>query len=178
MLGLAAGGDGGERPAVKGAFEGDEAIALGRPVLEMIAAGGLDGAFDRLGPGIGEEHVVGEGRAAQPLAEPLLLGNAVQIGDVPELLRLLGQCLDEMGVGMAERGHGHAAGEVEIALASHGEEIGAFPAREGKLAAGIGRKEGRHGQCSVPEIKLPPGGGSKETQSIRSRLESLSISAK
>src|SRR5206468_3397023 len=152
------------------AFEGDEAIALGRAVLEVIAASGLDGAFDRLGPGIGEEYVVGKGGAAQPLAEPLLLGNAVQIGDVPELLRLLGQYLDEMGVGMAERSHGDAAGEVEIALASHGEEIGAFPAREGKLAAGIGRKEGRHGRCSVPEIKLLPGGGSKETQSIRSRL--------
>ena len=30
MLGLAAGGDGGKRPAVKGALEGDEAVALGR----------------------------------------------------------------------------------------------------------------------------------------------------
>ena len=32
MLRLAAGGDGGERPAVKGAFEGDEPVALGRAV--------------------------------------------------------------------------------------------------------------------------------------------------
>ena len=32
MLGLAAGGDGGERPAVERAFERDEAIALRRAV--------------------------------------------------------------------------------------------------------------------------------------------------
>jgi hypothetical protein len=68
----------------------------------------------------------------------------MQIGDVPELLRLLGQGLDEMRMRVTERGHRHATREVEIALARRRVEIGAFPAREGKLAAGIGRKEGRH----------------------------------
>ena len=45
---------------------------------------------------------------------------------------------------VSKRGDGHAAREVEIALAFRGEEIGALPAGEGKLAAGIGRKKGRH----------------------------------
>ena len=110
----------------------------------MIAARGLDRAFDRLGAGIGEERHVGEGRGAEPLGEALLLGDAMQIGDMPELLRLLGQRLHEMRMRVAERGDRHAAREVEIALARRREEIGALPAREGKLAAGIGRKKGRH----------------------------------
>ncbi len=117
MLGLAAGGDGGKGAPMKGALEGDEAIALRRAVLEMIAARGLDRAFDRLGAGIGEEHPVREGRGAEPRRETLLLGDAIQIRDVPELVRLLGQCLDEMGMGVAERRHRHAAREVEIAVA-------------------------------------------------------------
>ena len=49
-----------------------------------------------------------------------------------------------MRMRVSERGDGHAAREVEIALAVLGEEIGAVPAGEGKLAAGVGRKEGRH----------------------------------
>ena len=144
MLGLRASGDGCERPAVEGAFEGDEPVALGRAVLEMIAPRGLDCAFDGLGAGIGEEHHVGEGRRGEPRPEPLLLGDAMQIGDVPELVGLLGERRDQTRMRVPERGDGHAAGEVEIALAFRGVEIGAVPAGEGKLAAGIGRKEGRH----------------------------------
>ena len=56
MLCLAACGDGGERPAMEGAVEGDKPVALGRAMREMIAPRGLDRAFDGLGTGIGEEH--------------------------------------------------------------------------------------------------------------------------
>ena len=83
MLGLAAGRDGGKRPAVEGALEGDEAVALGRSLAEMIAARDLHRAFNRLGAGIGEEHVVGEGFLAEPRSEPLLPGDAMQIGHMP-----------------------------------------------------------------------------------------------
>ena len=64
MLGLTAGGDGGKRAAMKRALEGDKPVALRRAVLEMIAARGLDRAFDGLGTGIGEEHPIREGRRA------------------------------------------------------------------------------------------------------------------
>ncbi len=107
--------------------------------------------------------------AHKPLGQPLLLGDAVQIGDVPQFLGLLGQRLHEMRMRMAERGHRHAAREVEIALAGSRKEIGALPAREGKLAAGVGRKKGRHRSSQSLKQKLPPIGGSKESQSIRSR---------
>ena len=101
-------------------------------------------ALDRLGAGIGEERHVGEGGGAQPLGQALLLGDAMQIGDMPQSLGLLGQRLHEMRMRVAERGDRHAAREVEIALAGGRKQIGALPAREGKLAAGIGRKKGRH----------------------------------
>ncbi len=162
MLGLAPGGDRGQRPAVERALERHQPIALRRARLEMIAARRLDGAFDRFRAGIGEERHVGEGGRAQPLGQTLLLGDAVQIGDVPQSVRLLGQSAHEMRMRVAERGDRHAAREVEIAVARCGEKIGALPAREGKFAAGIGRKQGRHRSSASLKQKLPPIGGSKE----------------
>ena len=49
--------------------------------------------------------------------QPLLLRDAMQIGHMPEIFRLLVQRLDQMRMGVSERGDGDAAGEVEIALA-------------------------------------------------------------
>ncbi len=66
---LAAGGDGRQRAAVEGAFEGDGAETFGLAVDVLIAARGLDRALDRLGARIGEEHLVGEGRGDQPLGK-------------------------------------------------------------------------------------------------------------
>src|SRR6185437_2821144 len=54
---LAAGGERRQRPAVEGAFEGDDAMALRRTVRRMIFARHLDAAFHRLGAGIAEEDV-------------------------------------------------------------------------------------------------------------------------
>lgn len=126
---------------MEGTVKGDEAVALGRSLPRLIAPRHLDRAFNRLGARIGEEHIVSEARLAKPRRKPLLARDAVQVRDVPELLRLLAQRLDQVGVGVAKRGHGDARGEVEKALAFRGEEIGAFPALEGKTAAGIGRQE-------------------------------------
>ena len=87
ILLVAGGGDGGERAAVEGALEGDDAPALGMAVGEVVAPRQLDGALAGLGAGIAEEHLVGEGRLAQPLGQPLLAGDAVEVGAVPELAR-------------------------------------------------------------------------------------------
>ena len=84
-------GDRRQRAAVEGAFEGDDAVALGLAVGELIFARHLDRAFDRLGAGVLEEHGVGKGRLAQPVGQPLAFRDAVQIRDVPELPRLLGR---------------------------------------------------------------------------------------
>ena len=63
IFGLAAGGDRGERAAVKGAFESDEPEALGLALGGVIFARHLDRAFERFGARIGEEHGIGEGRS-------------------------------------------------------------------------------------------------------------------
>ena len=57
----------------------------GCAVGEVIAARQLDGALAGFRAGIAEEHLVGEGHLAQPLGEPLLAGDAVEIGAVPQL---------------------------------------------------------------------------------------------
>ena len=66
MLGLAAGRDCGKRPAVKGALEGNEAVALRCSLTEMIAARDLHRALNRLCARVGEEHIFGEGFLAEP----------------------------------------------------------------------------------------------------------------
>ena len=60
MLLLAAGGDGRDRAAVKGALEGDDAVALGLAAPVVEPARHLDRAFQRLGAGVAEERRVGE----------------------------------------------------------------------------------------------------------------------
>ena len=90
---LAPGCDGRQRAAVEGAFEGDDAEALGMTLDEMVAPRRLDRAFQRLGAGIGEEYLVGEGGIGQTLAKPALPRNLVEIGDVPEFSRLLGETI-------------------------------------------------------------------------------------
>ena len=80
----------------------------------------------------------------EPLRQPLLLGDPVDVGGVPELLRLLAQRRDEMRMGVAQRVDRDADAEIEISLALLGVKTRALAPREGKLAAGVGRKEGRH----------------------------------
>ena len=105
---LAAGGERGQRAAVKGALEGDDAVALRLAAHRLVLARHLDRAFHRLGAGIAEEHHVREARRAQPVGQPLGLGDAVEIGNVPDLLGLLGDRRDQVRMGMAERVDRHA----------------------------------------------------------------------
>src|SRR5262245_32635074 len=51
-----------ERTAMKGAFECDDAIALGLTICRMELARRLDRALHRFGAGIAEEHQVREAR--------------------------------------------------------------------------------------------------------------------
>ena len=80
VLLLPAGGDGGQGPAMERAFEGDQAEALGCAVRRVMLAHHLDGALQRLGSGVGEEHRLGEGRVHQPTGQPLALGRRGHAG--------------------------------------------------------------------------------------------------
>ena len=85
MLLLAARGDGRQRPAVKGAVEGDQTVTLGIALMAEVLARHLDGALHRLGARIAKEHPVGEGGVAQPLGQTLLTGDPIDVRHMPEL---------------------------------------------------------------------------------------------
>ena len=76
----------------------------GLPLAIMVAARGLDRAFDRLGARIGEEHRVGEGQVDQPLRERLALRRAVEVRDVHQRRRLLLDRLGQMRDGRGRAG--------------------------------------------------------------------------
>ena len=115
-------------------------IALRLAVRRLIFARHLDRAFDRLGAGILEEHGVGEGRLAQPVGQPLAFRDAVQVGDVPELLRLLVERAHQPRMRMSKRIDGDAGGEIEIALAVSREQPRALAPLESEVDARISRQ--------------------------------------
>ena len=57
--------------------EGDQLVPLGIAIGVVMAARGLDRAFDRFGARVGQEHGVGERMVDQPLRERLPLRAAV-----------------------------------------------------------------------------------------------------
>ena len=83
IFGLSAGCNGCQSPSVESAFKGDDAVAFGMAVGIVIFACHFDGAFKRLGTGIGEEHRVGKCMIDKPLCQPCAFGDLVEIGDVP-----------------------------------------------------------------------------------------------
>ena len=138
---LAAGRDGGERAAVKGAFEGQNAIALGMAVDRLVLARHLDRRLVRLGARIGEEDEIGEGRVGEPAGEPLAFRVLIKVRDVPKLRALTDQGLDEVRMRMADRGHRDAGAEVEVTLARARDEPAALASLEGDLGAGVSRDD-------------------------------------
>ena len=138
---IAARRDGGERAPVEGALEGDQMELFRMTARRVILARGLDRTFQRLGSGVGEEHIVGEGLFNQALRQPLGLRNLEQIRHVPKLLRLLGQGVDEMRVAMAKAANGDARAKVEIARPVGRRQPGPVATLEGDRRAGIGRQD-------------------------------------
>jgi hypothetical protein len=125
---------------VEGAFKCDDAETLRLAAGKLIVARHLDRAFDRLGAGILEKYRIGKAQRAQPVGQPLGFRDAVQVGDVPELLRLLGQRRDHVRMRVAERVDGDARGKIEIALAFSREQPSALAPLESEVDARIGRQ--------------------------------------
>ena len=99
--------------------------------------------FHRLGARVGEEHRVGEGRVDEALRQSLAVRDPEKVRRVPDLLALLGQRLDEMGMRIAQRRDRDAAAEIEISRAVGVREPGPFTFLEGDVGARIGRQNGR-----------------------------------
>ena len=136
---LSAGGERCQRAAVEGALKSNDAVAFRRAIRRMIFARHLDRAFHRLGAGIAEEHHVGKACIAQSLRDALGLRNFVEVGNVPHLLRLFGESGDELRVGVPERVHRNAGGEIEIAIAVGRDEPNALAPLKSKVDARISR---------------------------------------
>ena len=139
------GGERRQRAAVEGAFEGDDAIALGGAFRELIVAHQLDDAFHRFRAGIAEEDEVGKALFAQPRGELVAVRALEQVRHVPEPGRLLLQGGDQSRVAMAERVDRDARGEIEVALAIGGGEPAALAAREAEIDPGKDGKQMRRG---------------------------------
>ena len=146
---LAAGSERRQRAAVEGAFEGDDANPFRMTADGVILARHLDRAFHRLRAGIAEEDDVGKARRAQPLRQRLGFRNPVKVRDVPELVSLVGQRLDQLRMRVAEHIDRDARGEIEIALAGRRRQPGTLPPLKSEIGTRIGRQKiGEHGFVS------------------------------
>ena len=121
--------------AVERAVEADDVDPLGLALGPVILARGLDRALDRLGAGIGEEHLVQAGGVGQHLGQLFLARDLEDVGDVPELLGLVLHRLHQLGVRVAERVHRDAGHAVEIGLSVRGEQARALASFERQRGA-------------------------------------------
>ena len=124
-------------------FKGDDAIALGMAIGRMIFARHFDGTFHRLGTRIGKEHRIGKSVVGQPLGQLLAFGNMVEVGNMPQLLALGFQGLDQMRMRMAERIHRNPCGKIQIAVTLRRDEPRPLSSLEGEIYTRKSRQQRR-----------------------------------
>ena len=139
---MTSGGDHRQRPAVERAFESEGAIALGMTVDRLTPARHFDRSLVGLSAGIGEENQIGESRLGEAPRKALALGILIEVRNVPQLRALVGQRLDEVGMGVTNRGDRDAGTEVEITLPGDRGEPAALAALESDIGPGIRRDHG------------------------------------
>ena len=110
---------------------------------ELVAPRHLDGELDRFGAGIGEETGVGKGIGDQLPGQAFLPRHAVQIGGVPQFARLVGERLQQPGMGMTESVDRDSRPEIQVSLAILGEKVRALATDEGDIRPVIGGKQSR-----------------------------------
>ncbi len=95
-----------------------------------------------LGARIGEEDKVGEGRLGKTAREALALGILIEVRNVPQFRALIYEGFDEVRMGVADRGHGDAGAEIEIAFPARRHEPAALAALESNIGPGVGGNDG------------------------------------
>jgi len=124
-------------------------MLVGIALRMVVAACGLNCALDGFGAGIGEEDGVGEGQVDQTLRECLALRAAVEVRDVDQGRRLLGDRFRKVRVTVAEQVDRDARCEVQILLALLSVEIDALTSDRPHLATRVNgheRSDGHFGQ--------------------------------
>ena len=137
---VASGSERGQRAAMECALEGDDPVAFGVARRGMVLAGDLDAAFHRLGAGIAEEHQIGKRDRAEPVSQALCFRHAIEIGDVPDLVSLRGQRLEQMRMCMPQDIDGNTTGAIEVAFPGRGEQPSPFTAFECNVGARVCRQ--------------------------------------
>jgi hypothetical protein len=103
----------------------------GLTLIIVVAPRSLDRAFQRLGTGIGEEHLVGKGRIAQPLGELFARHRSGRGWRCAQLVGLALDSLHQMRVGMAERIDRDAGNKIHVAASILIEQPDALAAHKG-----------------------------------------------
>ena len=118
LLGLAGRRERGERAAVERAVRADHVVPLGTTVLLAVTPRELDRALVRLGAGVGEEHAsVAAEQRVEALGDARLHVVVIEVRDVQQRARLLGDRVGDFGVRVAERRDREPAEEVEVPVA-------------------------------------------------------------
>src|SRR5690606_21556466 len=120
----------------------------------VIAARGLDCAFQRFGTRIGEEDAVGKAVGGQPFGQTALARDFIEIGDVPELSGLGRQRLYQMRMGVPQRIDRDTGSEVQKGLAVLGMEPSPLTALEHHWSAGKARIQGCFGHVEGSGVTI------------------------
>ena len=136
-----------------------------------IAPRGLDRAFDGFGAGVGEEHRVREGEVDDPLRKRLALRRSVEVRHVHQRRRLLGDCLGQMRMAVAQRVDRDPRGEVQIALAALADQVAPLASHRPHPAARIDGHERGDGHGFSPETKKADRAGPPERAFTERRAE-------
>ncbi|MNS92713.1 hypothetical protein D3C72_1268570 [compost metagenome] len=117
VLGLAADGDRKQGAAVEGAEARDDARLVRSELGVRVLARQLQGRFVGFRARVAEEGAVGEGRfrQRQRQAQDRLVG--VAVAQMPQIIDLLGQHVDQRRMAVTEAVDGDAGGEIEVMLA-------------------------------------------------------------
>ena len=128
VMRLPGGGQGGQRPAVEAVFQRDNGGTGGPFVFRSPLAGGLDGALVGFGAGVGEEDLRHPRFQAQGFRQSGAGSGVVKVGHVLHAVDLLFHGGDPFLIRDAEGRNGDAGSHVDILLAVHVFDEGAFSA--------------------------------------------------
>ena len=100
-------------PAVERTAKGDDLDALGLALFVPVLAHHFHDQLTAFRARVGEKRGVGKGLIDQSIGQRLLLGDLIEVRQVPHLGRLIGQRLNEVRVRMAQRVHRNTRTEIQ-----------------------------------------------------------------
>ena len=114
VFGLAADRYGKQRTAVEAVQAGDDFGFVFTKMITPIFSRQFQRGFVGFRAGIAEKHFVGKGMSYQLLRQFLCGFGGVDIGNVPQFLRLLRQCGNQIGMAVSQRVDRNAARQVDV----------------------------------------------------------------